>query len=46
MDYPVFEASDSTIKAYKEAMRLEPDSTYPKNAIEKVKRKQEKLKEL
>jgi len=29
------------IKSYKEAIKLEPDSPYPKNAIEKVKRKQE-----
>ena len=32
------------IKAYKEAIRLEPDAPYPKNAIEKVKRKQESKK--
>jgi tetratricopeptide (TPR) repeat protein len=31
-------------KAYKEAIKLEPDSPYPKNAIEKIKRKKIKLK--
>ncbi len=33
-----------SIKAYEEAIKLEPDAPYPKNAIEKVKRKQVKLK--
>ena len=33
-----------SIKAFKEAIKLEPDSPYPMNAIEKVKKKQEAKK--